>query len=74
MIYQVTATMYFDVENEATDFFHDCHIALPKAIVVKPGQPDQQCSVADLLECRHDHTPPDPCSLISHIDNCPLPP
>lgn len=71
MIYEVRAVMFFDSENEARDFFHDCEIALPKATVVKPGQPDQQYSWADRLYCGHDKTPPTPCSLLDHIDNQP---
>lgn len=74
MIYEVRATMFFNEEDEANDFMHDCFSALPKAIVVKPGETDQQCSEADFIECRHDTNPNEPCTLVQHIDNCPVPP
>lgn len=71
MIYEVRAILFFAEPDEARDFLHDCENALPKAIVIKPGQPDQQCSFADLIACNHDDTPPRPCVLIEHRDNCP---
>ena len=71
MIYEVRAIMFFDEQDQARDFFHDCEIALEKAVVVNPGQPNQQCSEADFIECRHDDHPPEPCTLNQHIDNCP---
>jgi len=74
MIYEVTATLFFNTEDEAKDFYHDCEIALAKAIVVKPDQPDQQCSVIERIGCRHDLSPPEPCVLTEHEDNCPLAP
>jgi len=74
MIYEVRATMFFDIENEADDFFHDCEVALPKATVVNPDQPNQECSRADLIKCHHDDHPPEPCTLNTHIDNCPITP
>jgi len=72
MIYEVRARFFFEQEDESKDFFHDCDTALPKAIVVKPGEPDQQCSTADRLQCRHDEHPNAPCTLVEHIDNCPV--
>lgn len=74
MIYEVRASFFFDVEDEAKDFFHDCEQTLPKATVINPGQPNQECSVADLILCHHDDHPPEACSLNEHIDNCPLQP
>lgn len=71
MIYQVTATMFFKDRDEASDFFHDCEVALPKATVVKLGQTDQECSRAVWDECHHDEQPPLPCEVILEIDNCP---
>ena len=71
MIYEVRATMFFDQEDEALDFFHDCEVALPKSTVVNPGQPNQECSQANLIECHHDNRPPESCDLNEHIDNCP---
>ena len=71
MIYEVRATMFFDKVDEATDFLHDCEVALPKATVVNPGQDNQECSVVDYMKCHHNEQPPEPCELITHEDNCP---
>lgn len=71
MIYEVTARFYFDEEDEAVDFFHDCELTLPKATIINPGQENEQPSYADLIICRHDTHPPEPCDLNQHIDNSP---
>lgn len=73
MIYEVRATMFFDELDEADGFFHDCEVALPKSVVVNPGQENQECSYADFIQCRHDAHPAEPCTLNQHIDNCPVP-
>ncbi len=70
MIYEVRADLFFEKEDEAVDFAHDCEVALAKAVVVNPGQENQQCSGYDYLECRHDQHPLEPCSIITHEDNC----
>ena len=72
MFYQVTATFFFDESDEANDFYHDCAVALPKATVVNPGQPNQECSRVVMLECRHDEHPVQPCEHLQEADNCPL--
>ena len=74
MFYEVRATMFFAIEDEAKDFANDCRNALPKATVIKPGEPDQQCSSWDLLHCNHDQHPNEPCLPLDHEDNCPISP
>lgn len=71
MIYEVRARFFFDNQDEALDFYNDCNNALPKATAVNPGQPNQECSQADLVLCNHDGHPPEACNLNQHIDNCP---
>jgi len=73
MLYQVRANMFFDKEDEANDFIHDCILVLAKAIVVKPHQPSQECSQWELLHCNHDLNPNEPCTRVDHDDNCPEP-
>lgn len=73
MIYEVRATMYFTDLEDADDFFDNCQDALEKATVVNPGQPNQECSQADLILCHHDDHPPESCHLGEHHDNCPPP-
>lgn len=72
MIYEVRARMFFDKEDEAIDFYHDCELALPKATVVNPCQDNQECSGADLIRCRHDQHPNEPCDLNWRMTNCPV--
>lgn len=74
MFYQVRANLFFHEEDEAIDFYHDCQIALPKASVINPGTPEQECSVIDFIKCYHDEQPHGSCDAISHEDNCPLSP
>jgi len=71
MFYEVRMTLYFLKEDEATDFYHDGEIALPKAGVVNPGQEDEEFSSIDLLENHHDDHPHQPCILLEHEDNKP---
>lgn len=74
MFYQVRAIIFFHSQDEATDFYHDCELALPKGDVMNPGQPDQECGIIDLIKCHHDEFPHEPCEVISRADNCPQPP
>lgn len=74
MIYQVRLNLYFTSEDEANDFYHDGEIALPKATVINPLTPNQECSIIELIENHHDEDPHAPCYLIKSQDNCPVPP
>lgn len=71
MIYEVRARFFFEDENQATDFMDDCRKALSNATVVNPGEPNQECSTADLVLCHHDDHPPYECLLNEGINNCP---
>ncbi len=71
MKYEVRAVLFFEEEDEARDFFHDCRTALAKAIVINPCAPNQECSRADLIHCVHDEPRHGDCDLAQHIDNCP---
>lgn len=64
MIYQVRANLFFDVLDEAQDFFNDGIIALPKSIVVHPADPNYERPRLELIKCFHDETPTKPCELI----------
>lgn len=72
MIYEVRANFYFASEDEARDFFNDCIVALPKATVIHPCQPNMQFSQAALIQNNHDIAPPEPCEFLSVIDNEPI--
>jgi len=71
MIYQVRANIYFDKQDEAKDFFHDCELAFPKGIAVNPGSDNGEYSIIELIENHHDEDPNAPCSLIEIATNEP---
>lgn len=73
MIYELRATLFFRTPDPCGDIMDKILDHFDDAIVVKPGELDQQCSSFDLLECRHDQTPVAPCTLVDHKDNCPSP-
>lgn len=64
MFYKVSAILAFDIEDEATDFYYDCQVALPKAKTINPGQPDEVLGVIILEKCYHDEHPAQPCEII----------
>lgn len=74
MIYQVRANLFFEDKDEARDFYHDCILALENAVVVHPGEANQECSEISLLHCRHDEAPNHPCDEVDSRTNCPQPP
>ena len=67
MIYQVRANFFFDIEDEAWDFFHDCEMAWPKTMTVNPNGEDIEPSVAELIENHHDEDPNAPCNLLAKL-------
>lgn len=67
MFYRVTADLLFEKEDEARDFFHDCELACPKSIIVHPGQPNEERGHCQLVHCRHDQDPNEPCDIIEEI-------
>jgi len=70
MIYQVNATLFFDEYDDAVDFVHDCQLAMDKAVVVHPDEPNQQGCSVELIKCYHDETPTTPCVSCGVI-SCP---
>jgi len=74
MIYQVRANLYFDDEDEARDFYHDCQVALGKAAVIHPGGLNEEFSLIELIENHHDEHPRAPCDCIERRCSYPPPP
>lgn len=72
MIYQVTATLFFEVEDEAVDFYHDCELAFAKSTIINPEAPNIEYSQISLIHNNHDLDPNQPCELIAHRDNLPV--
>lgn len=67
MIYEVRADLFFDSEDEARDFYHDCELALAKSHNVNQDQSNMEYSIAELINNRHDEHPGYPCSVISRL-------
>lgn len=69
MIYRVDATLYFLFEDEATDFFHDCDNALPKAVTINQDLPNEAHSWARQQRCTHDQAETGPCDVIDYAES-----
>jgi len=74
MIYQVRASLYFDEEDEARDFYHDCENAYVKSIICNPNTEASEYSIIELIENHHDEDPNGPCNLLSSETSQPSPP
>ena len=74
MIYQVRANLFFDEEDEATDFYHDCEIAYLKSTICNPDTDAAEYSIIELIENHHDENPNESCSIIERETNQPSPP
>lgn len=64
MIWEVQARLLFEREEEARKFYTACKTALKQAVTIKPDQVDQDYSAINLIENRHDETPPGDCKLL----------
>lgn len=74
MIYQVRANLYFDKEDEADDFYHDCELAYLKSIICNPDTLAAEYGIIQLIGNNHDQDPNEPCTLIETQSNQPSPP
>lgn len=73
MIYEVKARLFFDSQDEARDFYHDCELAFAKAIVCNPGAIEEEPSEIESIENHHDESPNAPCSRLAFTTNRTLP-
>lgn len=67
MIYRVMADFFFPDQDEANDFFHDCEVAIARAITINPDLPDRKESTASIQECHHDEITHLPCTITQEI-------
>lgn len=74
MIYQVRANLFFDIEDEARDFYHDCELAYLKSTICNPDTESAEYGVIELIENHHDDDPNKPCAHIDYETNQPPPP
>lgn len=71
MFYQVTANLFFEKEDEAVDFYHDCQLALAKTGVINPDAENIEFSVIERIDNNHDQDPNQPCEIIETANNKP---
>lgn len=71
MFYQVRANIYFIIQDEATDFYHDCELALLKGGIINPDSQNLEFSTIELINNNHDQEPNQPCEVIASKDNHP---
>lgn len=71
MIYEVNAKLLFASEDESKDFFRDCELALIKATVINPNEPNMEFSHAERLISNHELNPNEPSVLLEVIHNEP---
>lgn len=65
MIYQVRANLFFDSEDEAKDFYHDCELAFTKSRTLNPDAENIEPGTIELIKNRHENNPNEPCELMA---------
>lgn len=71
MIYQVRANLFFDKEDEARDFYHDCELALAKSRTLNPNKRNTELGVIELIENHHEDDPHSECSYLDFATTYP---
>lgn len=71
MLYEVRAKLFFEIEDEALDFQHDCERALAKSVVLNPDTPSVEYGTIERIENHHDADPNTPCHSLELISNEP---
>lgn len=74
MIYQVIASILFDDQDQALDFYHDCGLALAKGTTINTNQPNPEFSHIDLAISNHEQDPNQESTILHHDDNRSPPP
>lgn len=72
MIYEFRLNIFVENQGDLVDVQDKLDDLKPNMKVINPDQPDQECSVIELIECYHDESPHKPCPVIDHWDNCPI--
>lgn len=74
MLYELRTRIFCQTQSDFDDVIDKLDGLKPDMKVINPGQPNQECSVIEIIENRHDESPHAPCNEISHWDNCPAGP
>ena len=69
MIYQVRAELYVQNHHDLDDVLDKIEDLKDKLLVVNPGQENEECSIIETIENRHDENPNGACEIRFHWDN-----
>lgn len=71
MFYQLRVNAFFETAAPLTDILAKLEMQKSRMMVINPGLANQEYSVIDEIECRHDECPTAPCTAVRHWDNSP---
>jgi len=69
MIYRITVDMMFNDPDPMGDILEEVQCHEHQAITINPGQPNEEKSIIDVVQCHHDETPTSPCHSIYHWES-----
>lgn len=67
MKWRVRFDLAFENEKTARKVWKAVREAKDKAVVIKPGKPEEERPHGDIHECHHDQTPSKPCKIIEEF-------
>lgn len=68
MFYRVVVNLNFNREDIPERAYRDARWLLQNAIVVNPGQPNEERGYIELQQCFHDEDPTRPCVILRHVE------
>lgn len=71
MLYRITLDMSFPTNEHWQAVKAVAEAQWQWCVPINEGQPDEEPAFICIQECRHDETPPQPCTLISYIQKPP---
>jgi len=67
--WRVRADVILSDEGVARGLYQHIAAAVKEAETIRPGEPAEERSWADLELCRHDEEPPGPCEEIERVES-----
>lgn len=68
MVYRLVVNMNFDYEHDADNIIDKALDSLEQAIIINPGQNNEERGYIELQQCFHDEDPTTPCVVLKHIE------
>lgn len=68
MFYKVEIILNFRKEEDTEDLIDKALDVLENAVVINPGQPNEERGYIDLQQCFHDEDPIRSCVVLKHIE------